>query len=512
MHTALLLDMAADAAPDRLAVGRRASGLTYAQVAAHSRGAVAYLSAKGPGPIVFIGLNGPSLPTLIFAAGRAGRAFCPLNYRLANGDLQRLLARTAPSVAVVDDDMLGRVSGAPGVVLVARSAFEAACADGEPADLAAEEPDRDVAVLLFTSGTTGEPKAAVLRHANLTAFVISTVEFMGAAADEAALISVPPYHIAGISLVLTGMYSGRRLVHLPAFTPEAWVDTAVAEEITHAMMVPTMLGRVLDVLEKRGESLPRLKALSYGGGRMPLAVIERAMTLLPQADFVNGYGLTETSSTVAMLRPEDHRRARAAADPAARRRLGSVGRPLPSIELEVRGPTGERMPPGASGEIHVRGAQVAGEYVGRRMVDSEGWFATNDGGWLDEEGYLFVEGRLDDVIVRGGENISPGEIEDVLRGHPGVADVAVIGVPDDEWGERLAAVIVAREFTPTAEVLSALVKANLRSAKTPDFYEYRAELPYNETGKLLRRVLREDLARAAAAGRLLRPAHSDPGD
>jgi len=497
MHTALLLDMAADAAPDRLALGGRADGLTFDEVRRRARAAAAWLAGQGGETVAFLGLNGWAMPVAVFASGLLGKPFAPLNYRLPNADLNKLLARTAPSVAIVDDDMLDRLAPAPGVTVVSRSAFEAACVGEASDDLPWADPD--IAVLLFTSGTTGEPKAAILRHANLTSYVISTVEFLGAEDGEAALVSVPPYHIAGISAVLTGVYGGRRIVYLEAFTPEDWVDAAAAEEITHAMVVPTMLGAVLDVLAKRGESLPALRALSYGGGRMPLPVIERAMELLPHVDFVNAYGLTETSSTIAVLGPDDHRMAIYSDDEAARRRLGSVGRPLPSLELEIRGPDGQVLGPNQSGEIYVRGEQVSGEYTHKKAVQDDGWFATNDGGWMDEEGYLFVEGRLDDVIVRGGENISPGEIEDVLREHPGVADVAVLGVPDDHWGEKVAAAIVARGAPPTPDDLAAWVKARLRSTKTPEVWAFRDALPYNDTGKLLRRQLKAEMSPKPAA-------------
>jgi fatty-acyl-CoA synthase len=492
MHTALLLEMAAEAFPDRLAVGPRADGVSFGALAARARAGAAWLARLGEGSIVFLGLNGAVLPTAIFAAGVLGRPFAPLNYRLPDADLRKLLARTAPSVAIVDDDMLPRVADTPGVVLVVRSAFDAACRARHAVELPPADPD--IAVLLFTSGTTGEPKAAVLRHANLASYVISTVEFMGAEEDEAALVSVPPYHIAGVSAVLTGVYGGRRIVHLEAFTPEAWVQTAAAEAITHAMLVPTMLGRVLDVLEATGERLPTLRALSYGGGRMPVAVIERALRLLPHVDFVNAYGLTETSSTISVLGPQDHRAATTSEDAQVRARLGSVGRPLPSVEVEIRGPSGEALPPHLTGEVYVRGGQVSGEYLGRKLTDADGWFATRDSGWRDADGYLFLEGRLDDVIVRGGENISPGEIEDVLRAHPAVADVAVVGAPDEQWGERVAAVIVARGEPPATDDLGRWVKARLRSTKTPETWVFRAELPYNETGKLLRRVLKAELA------------------
>ena len=492
MHTTLLLDMAADAAPDRVALGRISDGLSFAELRRRAHAGAVALDAQGGETVVFIGLNGPAMPVAIFAAGLLGKPFAPLNYRLPDTDLRKLLARTAPSVAVVDDDMIARLGDCPGVTVVSRSAFEAASREISEVELPYVEPD--IGVLLFTSGTTGEPKAAILRHANLTSYVISTVEFLGSDEDEAALVSVPPYHIAGISAVLTGVYGGRRIVHLEAFTPETWVEAATMERITHAMVVPTMLGRILDILEERGAGLPHLKALSYGGGRMPQPVIERALRLLPTVDFVNAYGLTETSSTVAVLSPDDHREAITSTDEAVRRRLGSVGRPLPTLELEIRGPEGQVMPAGQSGEIYVRGEQVSGEYTHKKVVQDDGWFATNDGGWMDDAGYLFVEGRLDDVIVRGGENISPGEIEDVLREHPNVADVAVLGVPDDHWGERVACVVVCKDGQPSVDDLAAWVKTRLRSTKTPELWSFRDALPYNDTGKLLRRQLRTEMS------------------
>jgi acyl-CoA synthetase (AMP-forming)/AMP-acid ligase II len=217
---------------------------------------------------------------------------------------------------------------------------------------------------------------------------------------------------------------------------------------------------------------------------MPLPVIERAMRLLPAVGFVNAYGLTETSSTIALLDPDDHRTAFASADPAVRARLGSVGRALPSVEVAIR-----------DGEIWVRGEQVSGEYLGREGGVDEGWFRTRDAGHLDEAGYLFVHGRLDDVIVRGGENLSPGEIEAVLVDHPAVAEAAVVGVPDTEWGEKVvAAVVLAPGQQATEDDLREHVQTRLRSTKTPERIQFRADLPFNENGKLLRRVLRDELA------------------
>jgi acyl-CoA synthetase (AMP-forming)/AMP-acid ligase II len=272
------------------------------------------------------------------------------------------------------------------------------------------------------------------------------------------------------------------------------------ESVTHAMTVPTMLARILDVLDPAtggdGGGLPSIRLLSYGGGRMPIPVIERALELLPGVDFVNAYGLTETSSSIAVLTPDDHRAALASDDPTVRRRLGSVGTPLPTVEITVRDLDGQPVPPGTKGEIWVRGEQVSGEYLNRTSNDDDsGWFETHDGGWFDDDGYLYVEGRMDDVIVRGGENLSPGEIEDVLIQHPAVREAAVIGVPDQEWGEVVVAIVVLHDgATATPTELSDHIVAQLRSSRRPAHVEIRTELPINDTGKLLRRVLRDEFA------------------
>jgi fatty-acyl-CoA synthase len=486
-----LLEMAADGFGDRIAIGSRDGGITYAELQARAQRTAALLTSRKAPSLVAVDINSEAVPIGLFAAGYAGVPYIPVNYRLADDKLQWILGQASPAVAVVEATVPDRLGvGIPGLDLIDRATLLAGDPDnecGEPGD------PEEIAVLLYTSGTTGDPKAAVLRHRHLTSYVISTVEFMGADEDEAALVSVPPYHIAAMSAVLSSVFGGRRLVYLPQFTPEAWVEAARTEDITHAMVVPTMLGRILDVLEAEGSTLPSLRHLSYGGGRMPQAVVERALTLLPQVGFVNAYGLTETSSTVAVLTPDDHREAIAHDDPAVRARLGSVGRPLPVLELSIRDDEGNEVPAGDHGEIWVRGEQVSGEYLGRSTaVDDDGWFHTNDGGWLDADGFLYVEGRLDDVIVRGGENLSPGAIEDCLREHPAVADVAVFGLPDDEWGETVATAVVLTSAADPAD-LQAWVRERLRSACTPTVVHVLDELPYNETGKLLRRVLKAEL-------------------
>jgi acyl-CoA synthetase (AMP-forming)/AMP-acid ligase II len=209
-------------------------------------------------------------------------------------------------------------------------------------------------------------------------------------------------------------------------------------------------------------------------------------------DFTNAYGLTETSSTITLLGPDDHRAAMSAQDPEVRRRLGSVGQPLPTVEIEIRDDAGQVLGPGEPGEIYVRGPQVSGEYLERNALDADGWFPTRDAGYLDRDGYLYLSGRTDDVIVRGGENISPAEIEDVLLTHEAVADAAAVAIPSQEWGETVGvAVVLKPERSVTAHELQHLVKSRLRSSRVPEVVRFEAELPYNDTGKLLRRVVKQ---------------------
>src|SRR4051794_36620068 len=408
MHLGMLLEMASEGLGDRILVGGKDNGLSAAVLATRARRLGAQLAQLPGGRIVLVDLNSEAVPLLLFGSALAGKPFVPINYRLTDDQLRAIVVRTAPATVVVGDGVAERIGDIDGIEVLSRKEILAMAEEetSEEGDGYAGDPD-DIAVLLFTSGTTGEPKAAVLRHKNLASYIVSTVEFAGAGEDECAIVSVPPYHIAGISAALSATYGGRRVVHLEAFEPKEWVDTVRAQGVTHAMVVPTMLGRILDVIDADGGGLPSMRSMSYGGGPMPVPVIERAMRLLPDVDFVNAYGLTETSSTVAILTPEDHRVAAGSAEPAVRARLGPGGRPLPSIELEIRDELGDPLPAGEPGEVWVRGEQVAGEYYGAGERDGgAGWFPTRDSGFLDAGGYLFLSGRLDDVIVRGGENIS----------------------------------------------------------------------------------------------------------
>jgi acyl-CoA synthetase (AMP-forming)/AMP-acid ligase II len=494
VNIAMLLEMAAEGDPERIVLGSQDGGMSAAELLERSRRAAVYFEKSGAELVGYFGLNSDVLPVALFGAALAGVPFSPINYRAPDEQLRGILGRVAGGLMIADDDEVPRLGVCGAEHVITKGEFAAAIADPVTGEHPFVDPE-DIGVLLFTSGTTSEPKAAVLRHRHLVSYIISSVEFLGCEPTEAQLICVPPYHIAGIAAVLSSLYAGRRIMYLPTFDATEWVRQAAEERITHAMVVPTMLGRILQAVEESGIEPAALRHLSYGGGRMPLELVERTLRDMPHVDLVNAYGLTETSSTIAMLTPDEHREAFASADPAVRARLGSVGRPLPSLEVEVRDVDEVALPAGEKGEIWVRGEQVAGEYVGSYTLTEDGWFRTRDAGWFDGHGFLYVDGRLDDVIVRGAENISPGEVEEVLMAHTAVSEAAVIGIPDAEWGEAVAAVVVLHPGgSASGAELQLWVRERLRSTKMPGVIEFRDELPYSATGKLLRRVLRDELA------------------
>jgi len=500
MSISLLLEMAVSSNPDRTAVVSGGTRLTTQDLTDLADGGAGVIGGSNAKHVVYVGTGGAMLPLLIFASARAGLAFTPINYRLSAEGIQALVGRLPEPLVVVDSryrDMLGDA----GQHVIDSDEFLAAAGGAAPSENPAEFADPDaVAIVLFTSGTTSQPKAVELTHNNLTSYITGSVEFDSAEPTDAALICVPPYHIAGVSAALSNLYAGRKMVYLPTFDPQEWVRLINAEHVSTATVVPTMLDRIVTVLEAGGHELPSLRNLAYGGSKVGLPLVRRALELLPEVGFVNAYGLTETSSTIAVLTPDDHRLAQAASDTAVVKRLGSVGQPVPGIELQIRDEDGTVLGPGQTGELFVRGEQVSGRYTGiGSVLDAEGWFPTRDIATLDDDGYLFIGGRSDDTIIRGGENIAPAELEDVLIEHAHVRDVAVVGVEDPQWGQAIVAVVVPAAGTdPDPEELREHVRKSLRGSRTPDRVVFRDELPTNATGKVLRREIIEELRAAPA--------------
>ncbi|MBM7368874.1 class I adenylate-forming enzyme family protein [Gordonia hydrophobica] len=500
MSISLILDMATSGNPDQSAITVDGTSLTYAEFGELVAGAATVIARSEAKNVVFLGNSGLELPVLLFASAHAGVPFVPVNYRLATAQLEQLIARTDSPLVIADTRYASELSSIPNVMTTDDFAAAARAASADPIPAADVDPD-DPAIILFTSGTTSAPKGVILRHSHLLSYVMGTVEYGSAAATDGALISVPPYHVAGMGTILTNIYAGRRLIYLPQFDAGGWLDLVRSEGATSAMVVPTMLERIVDDLAGEPADVPTLASLSYGGARMPRPTLEAAVRAFPGVGFVNAYGLTETSSTIALLGPDDHRAAVESDDPDVQARLGSIGRPVPGIEIQLRDADGVPVADGEQGELWVRGPQVSGEYMGAGSVlDDEGWFPTKDLAYTDSEGFLFIVGRNDDTIIRGGENIAPAEIEDVLVHHPAVRSVVVVGVPDDHWGEAIvAAVVVESGTSPDAEELRAYVRERLRGSRTPDQVIFLDALPVTATGKILRKNIIADIAEPSAA-------------
>jgi acyl-CoA synthetase (AMP-forming)/AMP-acid ligase II len=494
VSVSLLLEMAASQDPHRVAVIDGEVRFTCAQLRALSDGGAGVIDQSGARSVVYLGVGGAMLPLLIFSAAGARRPLTPLNYRLSENTLSELIGRLPDPLVIVDSDHLSSVSHV-GDTLTSEE-FLASCRDAEPVHEVAGADD--VAVVLFTSGTTSRPKAVELTHGNLTSYVIGTVEFASADDSEAALVCVPPYHIAGVGAAMSNVYAARKIVYMTSFDPREWLRLVEAEAVTAATVVPTMLDRIVSVLESEPRDLPSPRTLAYGGSKVSLPLLRKALELMPRVGFVNAYGLTETSSTVSILTPEDHRIASASADAEVSRRLASVGQPVPGVEVQVRAADGSVLAPGETGELFVRGPQVSGHYreIGS-VLDEDGWFPTNDVAMLDDAGYLFLGGRSDDTIIRGGENIAPSEIEDVLVEHPLVHEVAVVGVEDQAWGQIIVAVVVPEPGAdPAVDELITWARTALRGSRTPDRIVFRDQLPVTSTGKILRRLIVEELEAA----------------
>ena len=475
-NLAQVLDVAADNYGGRVAWGHLENGVTYAELRRLAWRIADRLAATDCDHLALTSGNDILVPAALFGAAYAGRTYVPLNGRLPRASVDALLDRLRP-VALADYTWLEHNEAARPTIGI---------------------EDKRPALLAFTSGTSAEPKGVVLHHYQLLGGALR--QSPGTANEnEVVLLTAPPFHVPNVVLILGSVQAGRRILPLEGerFSAEAWLDAVEAERITHALVVPTMLHRIVEAQETSPRDVSSLQRLTYGSSRMPRPVLEQALRLFPDTAFLNGYGLTETGGAVTVLSPDDHRAAAASTRPDDNARLSSVGRPLPGVEIRIVGEDGHVLPVRAPGEIQIRATQVSERYLGESSkVDPEGWLRSGDHGWLDEDGYLFCVGRGDDTIIRGGENIGAAEIEDVLLQHPAIAAATVVGLPDHEWGERIAAMIVLRAgHTTSADEARQWVRDRLGTLKTPVIVEIAAELPYTATGKVLRRVVREALIR-----------------
>jgi acyl-CoA synthetase (AMP-forming)/AMP-acid ligase II len=500
-YSAIVAHWAAER-PDAPAISYGNTTRTWAELVQRVQRIAAAQRAAGLAPgdrIAVLDLNHPSCLELTLACARVGTANAVVNFRLAAPEIAYVINDAAARVLFVGPEFAHAVEQLrPELPTVERVIRIGGPDDEYEAWLAAQEPDPqtypagpdDCFVQLYTSGTTGFPKGAMLTHRAMTTHAHNVAGDLDLDAEARVQVAMPLYHVGGTSYALLALSRGAQIVMLRLPDPATVLETLETERITHTFLVPALLAAMMQVPGAAERDFSRLQALSYGASPMPLPVLRACLALFPGV-MHQVYGMTEACGVVTTLGPQDH------GNPAVQHRLVSAGTPIHGVEIEVRDPaTGEPVPTGAPGEIWVRTAQIMSGYWRRpdataSAITSDGWLRSGDGGHMDADGYVYITDRIKDMIISGGENIYPAEIERVLAEHPTVDDVAVIGVPDERWGEVPKAVVVtAPGATVDADTLIAHCREHLAAFKCPKTVDVVEELPRNLTGKVLKRQLR----------------------
>ena len=450
--------------------------------------------------IAVLDLNHPSSVELTLACARVGTANAVVNFRLAPPEIVHLVNDAGARVLFVGPELADAVERLRPELPTVEQVIRIGGPDDEyEAWLAAHEPDPDVHpaapgdcfVQLYTSGTTGFPKGAMLTHRGMLTHATNLAPVVDLGPDSRVQVAMPLFHVGGTSYVLLALSRGAHVHMLRTPDPAAVLEMLESERITHTFLVPALMAAMTQLPGAGERDLSAMRALSYGASPMPLPVMRACLRLFPDM-LRQVYGMTEASGVITSLGPEDHDD-----DPTVAHRLVSAGTPIPGVEIEIRDPTtGDPVPTGEPGEIWVRTEQVMSGYWRRpdataAALTPSGWLRSGDGGHMDADGYVYLTDRIKDMIISGGENIYPAEIERVLAEHPAVADVAVIGVPDERWGEVPKAVVVAAPgATVDADALIAHCREHLAAFKCPKSVDVLDELPRNPAGKVVKRDLR----------------------
>ncbi len=469
--------------------------------------------AKGD-RIAFLDRNGLEYFDVIFGGSFLGAVSVAVNWRLAPPEMGAVIDDSQASVLLIHPDYVPALAamktdlprirrivvlGDPRTVEhepdVRVDRYESWIEDAPATDPGVTPEPDDISMQLYTSGTTGLPKGVMLSNANLATAVAAAGEVFCVDEDTVSLVAMPLFHIGGSGWALCGMSRGGRSVILRDLDPVELLRLVETEGVTETFLVPAVLMLLLQTPQIASTDLSSLRNVFYGASPISDDVLVRCLEAF-ECGFTQVYGLTETTGAITALRPEDH-------DPAGPRRhlLRSAGRPFDHVELGILDPvTGEASPPGQVGEVVTRSALNMVGYWGRpgdtsKVLDDDGWFHTGDAGYLDGEGFLFLHDRIKDMIVTGAENVYPAEVENALLAHPSVADAAVIGVPDERWGEAVKAIVVLAPGVtwPAAEAAAELIafcRDRLAGYKCPKTVDLAETLPRNPSGKILKRELR----------------------
>ena len=482
---------------------------TYADLDRHTSQVANALIAAGVKrgeAITYLGKNSDRYFELVLGAAKAGAIMAPIGWRLAPSEVAYIIDDTQAKLLFVGAEQIETAQAAlaeaqtkPHVIAMEAGAsgwpgFEAwrdaQSAQDPGVPLAAD----DTALLLYTSGTTGRPKGVMLSSANLMRSRRKLVEYQMGWNEwkegETNLVAMPAGHIGGTGWGLVGLINGVKNVVAREFNPFEVLEFIERERIAKMFMVPAALQFVIRTPRAREIDYSSLTHILYGASPMPVALLQECMEVFG-CQFVQQYGMTETTGTIVYLPPQDH-------DPKGNARMRSAGLPLPGVEIRIVDAEGKVLGPNQVGEISTRSqANMKGYWnkpdATRSTVDADGWLRTGDAGYLDEDGYLFIQDRIKDMIITGAENVYPAEVENAIHGHPHVADVAVIGVPDDTWGEAVKAIVVPKpDVTPDAASIMAYARERIAHYKAPRSVDFLDRpLPRNASGKILRRELRE---------------------
>jgi acyl-CoA synthetase (AMP-forming)/AMP-acid ligase II len=521
MNTSEFITISNLIVPDRIAIIFEGQKTTYSKLFSRIIVLAKYLKDRGLKPgdrIATIQVNCPAHIELYFAAAFLDLVYVPLNFRSSQEELGHMLKDSSPKIVFsgvryvsminslkLEEDFLEEFvsldGDAEGWVEYETLMNELELSNRNPDSLISEinptfDGD-DLTMLMFTSGTTGFPKGVMLTHESFSSYILSHVTPADMEIEERNILTVPLYHIAGVQAFMAAIYGGRTLIIQKQFQPDQWMELVEKEKANRAMMVPTMLKMIIDHPEFYKYDLSSLEVITYGAATMPLEVIKKAIGLFPNARFINAFGQTETAATITMLPPEDHvlKGTHAEIDTKLKR-LTSIGKPLLDVQVKISDSNGIEVRTGEIGEIIAKSERLMKGYWNQeestREVIKDGWLYTGDLGYIDEDGYIFLSGRSKDFIKRGGEMVSPEEIERVLHSHYTIDEAAVIGVPDVDWGERIRAIIVLKPHQIFNEgSIIEFCKQKLASFKKPESIVVIDKLPRNSLGKPLKNILRD---------------------